>query len=60
MRNFRFGVNLVPSGGRSQWSESCRTAERLGYDVIAVPDHLGVQSPSSPWSPRRPSPSGYG
>lgn len=45
MRNFRFGVNLVPSGGRSQWSESCRTAERLGYDVIAVPDHLGVQSP---------------
>ncbi|WP_327070440.1 TIGR03621 family F420-dependent LLM class oxidoreductase [Kitasatospora sp. NBC_01250] len=45
MRNFRFGVNLVPSGGAGQWSESCRTAERLGYDVIAVPDHLGVQSP---------------
>ncbi|MGW3044132.1 TIGR03621 family F420-dependent LLM class oxidoreductase [Kitasatospora sp. NPDC001159] len=45
MRNFRFGVNLVPTAGPRQWSQSCRTAESLGYDVIAVPDHLGVQSP---------------
>ena len=45
MRDFRFGVNLVPTTGRSQWWANCRTAEGLGYDVIAVPDHLGVQSP---------------
>ncbi|MDH6131458.1 putative F420-dependent oxidoreductase [Kitasatospora sp. MAA4] len=45
MKSFRFGVNLVPPARREQWWESCRTAERLGYDVIAVPDHLGVPSP---------------
>ncbi|WP_035795285.1 TIGR03621 family F420-dependent LLM class oxidoreductase [Kitasatospora mediocidica] len=45
MKTFRFGVNLVPAAGREQWWQACRTAERLGYDVIAVPDHLGVQSP---------------
>ncbi|AEW99904.1 TIGR03621 family F420-dependent LLM class oxidoreductase [Streptantibioticus cattleyicolor] len=42
---FRFGVILVPGPGRQEWWQSCRTAERLGYDVIAVPDHLGVQAP---------------
>lgn len=42
---FRFGVNLVPSSNGPSWPETCRTAERLGYDVIAVPDHLGVHSP---------------
>jgi probable F420-dependent oxidoreductase len=45
MRDFRFGVNLVPTTGRSQWWANCRAAEGLGYDVIAVPDHLGVRSP---------------
>ncbi|MGK4585144.1 TIGR03621 family F420-dependent LLM class oxidoreductase [Kitasatospora sp. HPMI-4] len=45
MREFRFGVNLVPMSGRQEWQQRCRTAEHLGYDVIAVPDHLGVQSP---------------
>jgi probable F420-dependent oxidoreductase len=42
---FRFGVNLVPSADGTSWTDACRTAERLGYDVIGVPDHLGVHSP---------------
>ncbi len=45
MREFRFGVNLAPVSRRQEWWERCRTAERLGYDVIAVPDHLGGQAP---------------
>uniref|UniRef100_UPI003D81C556 Putative F420-dependent oxidoreductase n=1 Tax=Streptomyces TaxID=1883 RepID=UPI003D81C556 len=45
LRPFRFGVNLVPTPGVSSWRETCRTAEQSGYDVIAVPDHLGVHSP---------------
>lgn len=47
MRPFRFGVGLRQSGDRSEWVEKCRRAEELGYDVIAVPDHLadGCVSP---------------
>ncbi|MBC3840212.1 TIGR03621 family F420-dependent LLM class oxidoreductase [Streptacidiphilus sp. 4-A2] len=45
MRDFRFGVLLTPAAGRDEWWASCRRAEELGYDVIAVPDHLGVRSP---------------
>jgi probable F420-dependent oxidoreductase len=45
MRDFRFGALLAPAASRDEWLASCRSAERLGYDVIAVPDHLGVRSP---------------
>ncbi|MBO1416680.1 LLM class F420-dependent oxidoreductase, partial [Streptomyces sp. FH025] len=44
-RPFRFGVNLLAPAERSQWQEKCRTAEALGYDVIKVPDHLGMPAP---------------
>ncbi|MFE3187697.1 TIGR03621 family F420-dependent LLM class oxidoreductase [Nocardia sp. NPDC059240] len=42
---FRFGVNLTTPAARTQWIEKCRRAETLGYDVIAVPDHLGLPAP---------------
>ncbi|MDH6132424.1 putative F420-dependent oxidoreductase [Kitasatospora sp. MAA4] len=45
VRPFRFGVNLITPAERGQWREKCRRAEALGYDVIAVPDHLGMPAP---------------
>ncbi|MFC4005338.1 LLM class F420-dependent oxidoreductase [Prauserella oleivorans] len=42
---FRFGVNMLASAGRAHWIDLCRKAERLGYDVVAVPDHLGMPAP---------------
>jgi probable F420-dependent oxidoreductase len=45
MDSFRFGVVMHGANGRTEWAEKCRTAERLGYDVILVPDHLGMPSP---------------
>ncbi|ATL67202.1 TIGR03621 family F420-dependent LLM class oxidoreductase [Nocardia terpenica] len=41
---FRFGVNLS-SASRTMWVEKCRKAEELGYDVIGVPDHIGLPAP---------------
>ncbi|MFC9433713.1 TIGR03621 family F420-dependent LLM class oxidoreductase [Nocardia sp. NPDC057030] len=42
---FRFGVVLFLSKSNAEWTERCRTAEALGFDVIAVPDHMGVAAP---------------
>ncbi|MFD0417261.1 LLM class F420-dependent oxidoreductase [Streptomyces sp. NPDC127108] len=44
-RPFRFGVNMVEPSPREEWRTKCRTAEQLGYDVILVPDHLGMAAP---------------
>ncbi|MFE9762955.1 LLM class F420-dependent oxidoreductase [Streptomyces sp. NPDC005808] len=44
-RRFRFGVNLTNPAPSDEWREKCRRAERLGYDVILVPDHLGMPAP---------------
>lgn len=44
-RAFRFGVNLLGVGDRERWLAKCANAERLGYDVILVPDHLGMPAP---------------
>lgn len=38
-------MNLLNAGNREQWLAKCATAERLGYDVILVPDHLGMPAP---------------
>jgi probable F420-dependent oxidoreductase len=44
-RSFRFGVNLLTPAASGRWREKCRMAEALGYDVIMVPDHLGMPAP---------------
>lgn len=44
-KSFRFGVNLTAPGSRSEWVSKCRRAEELGYDVVGVPDHLGLPAP---------------
>ncbi|WP_338694061.1 LLM class F420-dependent oxidoreductase [Streptomyces sp. Q6] len=44
-RPFRFGVNMLSPSPGDAWRAKCRRAEELGYDVILVPDHLGMPSP---------------
>ena len=44
-RPFRFGVSLLNVGSRSSWHDRVREAESLGYDVLQVPDHLGLAAP---------------
>ncbi|QUW89773.1 LLM class F420-dependent oxidoreductase [Streptomyces sp. V17-9] len=44
-RPFRFGVNLMSAAPADEWDAKCRRAEELGYDVILVPDHLGMPAP---------------
>lgn len=44
-RPFRFGVNLLTPSPAAEWRATCRRAEELGYDVILVPDHLGMVAP---------------
>ncbi|MFE2228292.1 TIGR03621 family F420-dependent LLM class oxidoreductase [Streptomyces kronopolitis] len=44
-RPFRFGINLTAASTRQAWLDKCRRAEALGYDLIVVPDHLGVLAP---------------
>ncbi|WP_030921854.1 TIGR03621 family F420-dependent LLM class oxidoreductase [Streptomyces sp. NRRL B-24720] len=44
-RPFRFGVNMLMPAGGTDWRTRCRRAEQLGYDVILVPDHLGLPAP---------------
>ncbi|MFF7353616.1 MULTISPECIES: LLM class F420-dependent oxidoreductase [Streptomyces] len=44
-RPFRFGVNLLTPAPAAEWRAKCRRAEELGYDVILVPDHLGMAAP---------------
>ncbi|SMF49739.1 hypothetical protein SAMN02745830_03898 [Streptomyces sp. Amel2xC10] len=48
-RPFRFGVDLVEPPPAAEWRAKCRRAEALGYDVLAVPDHLGMPAR---WPPR--------
>ena len=44
-RPFRFGVSLITPSPADEWRAKCRRAEELGYDVILVPDHLGMPAP---------------
>ncbi|MEV7426479.1 MULTISPECIES: TIGR03621 family F420-dependent LLM class oxidoreductase [unclassified Streptomyces] len=44
-RPFRFCVNMTTPDVGPAWRERCRRAEELGYDVIQVPDHLGMVAP---------------
>ncbi|MFT2020503.1 LLM class F420-dependent oxidoreductase [Streptomyces sp. 796.1] len=44
-RPFRFGVNMLAIETGEAWRAQCRRAEELGYDVLLVPDHLGMPAP---------------
>lgn len=44
-RPFRFAVNMMAPAARAEWIAKCRKAERIGFDVIVVPDHLGMPAP---------------
>ncbi|MFG2210095.1 LLM class F420-dependent oxidoreductase [Streptomyces sp. NPDC048638] len=44
-RPFRFGINMLALEDRESWRQKCRRAEELGYDVLLVPDHLGMPAP---------------
>lgn len=44
-RPFRFGVSLIDPAPAEEWRAKSRRAEELGYDVILVPDHLGMPAP---------------
>jgi probable F420-dependent oxidoreductase len=44
-RPFRFSVGLGGADSRAEWRKKAQQAEDLGYDVITVPDHLGMISP---------------
>jgi probable F420-dependent oxidoreductase len=44
-RSFRFGVALAAVGSRAAWLDKVRTAADLGYDVLQVPDHMGLAAP---------------
>jgi probable F420-dependent oxidoreductase len=45
VRPFRFGVSSLLTGSRAAWRDKAKKAEDLGYDVLLVPDHLGMQAP---------------
>ena len=45
MRDFRFGFNFFDLPSRQEFVARCRTAERFGYDVALIPDHLGGPAP---------------
>jgi probable F420-dependent oxidoreductase len=44
-RSFRFGVSLLQVGSLTSWQSRVREVEDLGYDVLQVPDHLGLVAP---------------
>lgn len=44
-RPLRFGISPLAVGSASEWQEKVRQAAELGYDVVQVPDHLGMPAP---------------
>jgi alkanesulfonate monooxygenase SsuD/methylene tetrahydromethanopterin reductase-like flavin-dependent oxidoreductase (luciferase family) len=44
-RPFRFGVSLLSGGTPAAWQSKVQQAADLGYDVVQVPDHLGMSAP---------------
>jgi probable F420-dependent oxidoreductase len=45
MRDFRFSSNIFGITSADAFVERCRQAERLGYDTVFAPDHLGAPAP---------------
>ncbi|KAF0971083.1 TIGR03621 family F420-dependent LLM class oxidoreductase [Gordonia sp. YY1] len=44
-RAFRFGVNMLAVDSGASWQRRAQHVEELGFDVLLVPDHLGIPSP---------------
>lgn len=42
---FRFSYNVHGISSRDQFVDTCRRAERYGYDTVFTADHLGIPSP---------------
>jgi probable F420-dependent oxidoreductase len=45
MRDFRFSSNIFGVTSADAFAERCRQIERLGYDTVFAPDHLGAPAP---------------
>jgi probable F420-dependent oxidoreductase len=45
MTDFRFSYNIFGLESSAAFAETCRRAERHGYDTVFAADHLGVASP---------------
>jgi probable F420-dependent oxidoreductase len=45
VKDFRFGIGLRNAKSQSSIQEWARRVEDLGYDVLHVPDHLGMAAP---------------
>jgi len=45
MHPFRFGVSLLSGGTPAAWQSKVKQAADLGYDIVQVPDHLGLPAP---------------
>jgi probable F420-dependent oxidoreductase len=43
--DFRFSHNIFGIESLHAFTETCRRAERLGYDTVFAADHLGIASP---------------
>ncbi|MCB0029551.1 MAG: TIGR03621 family F420-dependent LLM class oxidoreductase [Anaerolineales bacterium] len=48
LRSFRFGVTCDRPVSASQWRDTARQAEALGYDVLLMPDHFVGQMATLP------------
>ncbi|MGH3095358.1 MAG: TIGR03621 family F420-dependent LLM class oxidoreductase [Streptosporangiales bacterium] len=42
---YRFGVNLFGIGDREAFRAKCQRAERRGFDILNIPDHLHAAAP---------------
>ncbi|MFJ4655415.1 TIGR03621 family F420-dependent LLM class oxidoreductase [Nocardia sp. NPDC088792] len=42
---FRFAVGILGGKSRAEWQDKARQAEDLGFDIVHVADHLGMNSP---------------
>lgn len=42
-RRFRFGVQFATAESGVSWREEARRVEALGYDLLVMPDHVGIQ-----------------
>jgi probable F420-dependent oxidoreductase len=45
MTDFRFSFNIFGIASRAAFVETCRRAERYGYDTVFAADHLGFPAP---------------